>query len=410
MKKIAIIGYGARGHIYANYIKSSKDLKIIAVIDNDETKLNKARRDYKDIETFNNIDMFISLPKKADAVLVCSPDSDHFYHSKLCLEAGFDLLLEKPISNSFDECLRLNEIAKLNDKSVIVSHVLRYTVFYQKIKEIIESGEIGRVVHIHQSEDVGYWHYAHSFVRGNWRNDNTSAPMILAKCCHDTDIISWLIGKNCLSVSSIGNLMHFKKESAPQGAAKRCTECKIADSCCYNAVKFYINNKDWMPLIFEENATDEIIEESLKTSPYGICVFHCDNNVVDHQVVNMQYEDDITASLTMIAFSEDVNRKIHIYGTYGEITADFNDKKIQVNIFQKRKYTIDITELTNDFSNHGGGDNRLMDDFVKVLNGKSNECIGISAIENSIQSHLIAFAAEKSRLSNGMPVRLSSYE
>jgi predicted dehydrogenase len=407
MKKVGILGYGARGHIYADYIKAHSDkIKLYAVVDTDINKIEKAKRDFKDVEVYSSVQSFIDAKPKLDAVLICTQDRDHFEHSKLALQNGYHILLEKPISPIYEECVELSALATNFDRKIIVCHVLWYTVFYQKIKEILKSNIIGDLVHIEQNEYVGYWHQAHSFVRGNWRDSSTSAPMILAKCCHDTDILCWLIEKDCENVSSFGSLKHFKPENAPANAGKRCTECRIAEDCCYNAIRFYTNNRDWMPLIFKENATSKEIIETLETSQYGRCVYLCDNNVVDHQVVNMQFDDNITASLAMIAFSEETNRQTRIHGTKGEIIGDFDKKTITVNIFAKSSYTIDIATLTNDFSNHGGGDNRLMDDFVNVLEGNEADCIGLSTIESSIASHLIAFAAERSRINNGVPEKI----
>lgn len=408
MKKIAILGYGARGHIYANYISENQDKYIVTdIADIDSERKRKALKEFQHSRIHESAEAFFETKRDVDAVCICTQDKDHFNHSKMAIDYGYDILLEKPISNKLLDCIELEKIAKDSSSKIIICHVLRYTKFYQEIKRVIESQEIGKIINIEHTEAVGYWHYAHSFCRGNWNNSNTSAPMILTKCCHDTDVVMWLMGDECSKVSSFGSLSFFKAENAPERSGERCTDCEIAEDCCYNAYNFYIHNKDWMPLIFTENATDTEIFEQLKTLPYGRCVFKCDNNVVDNQVVNLEFKNGATASITMIAFSEQCNRTTRVYGSYGEIIGDFENRTVIVNIFGKKSYTIDINNLTQDFSNHGGGDNRLMDDFYKILMNKQNDCIAATGMETSVASHKIAFASECSRLNNGNSVEIS---
>ena len=156
-------------------------------------------------------------------------------------------MLEKPISPNARECLDLQRRAEEKGTQIMVCHVMRYTKFYRKLKELIDSGVIGDVVHVTHTENVAYWHYAHSYVRGNWHKTADSSPMILAKCCHDMDILSWLLGSRCRTVSSFGDLRYFREENAPAGSPARCTDgCPHSGSCPYYAPALYLDdNTPW---------------------------------------------------------------------------------------------------------------------------------------------------------------------
>ena len=282
------------------------------------------------------------------------------------------------------------------------------------LRKIIKSGEIGDVVTISQTENVAYWHDAHSYVRGAWRNKEESSPMILAKCCHDLDIIFWLYGKKCLSVSSFGDLYYFKKENAPEGSSDRCTtrSPEVKKNCPYDAYKIYNDvYKTYNPILGNaitfRTGRKEQIQAILddKNSQYSRCVFRCDNDVVDHQVVNMLFEGNVTAQLTMTAFSKECHRCIKIHGTLGEIVADMEENKIEVKPFLAEDRVIDLTKICDDFSVHGGGDKLLFEDFVSyVTGGEPTETR--TTLEDSLISHKMSFAAEESRLNGGKPIEI----
>ncbi|MDD3262111.1 MAG: Gfo/Idh/MocA family oxidoreductase, partial [Oscillospiraceae bacterium] len=331
------------------------------------------------------------------------------------LRKGYDLLMEKPISPVLDECREIVRVAKETGRKVVICHVLRYTPFYMKLKEILDAGTIGDVVSIMGIENVCYWHQCHSFVRGNWRNSDQTSPMILQKCCHDMDLYLWLANKTCKSVSSYGDTYLFKEENAPEGAALRCMDgCKAKGNCPFDAEKIYLTNEDtgilhghdgWPCEVLAMHPTEEKIREAIRTSPYGRCVFHCDNNVVDHQVVNLEMTDGTTMSFTMCAFTAQGGRYAKFMGTKGDIIADLGKNTIDIGVFGKKRDVIDVSKLAEDFSGHAGGDNQLVREFLDMeLDGKVAS--NITSLERSMESHYIALAAERSRLRDGAVVTL----
>ena len=276
------------------------------------------------------------------------------------------MLLEKPISPDLEECRELIRIAKECNRQVVICHVLRYAPFYEKLKELIDADTIGEIVSVMAIENVGWWHQAHSFVRGNWRNSDITSPMILQKCCHDMDILLWLTGKTCKSVSSFGDNYLFRKERAPEGAAKRCLEgCRAKADCPFDAEKIYMDhqkygvrhgNCEWPLDVLTLHPGEESVKEALLTGPYGRCVYDCDNNVVDHQVVNLNMTDGSTISLTMCGFTSEISRYTKFMGTKGEMIADMGANTIEITRFGKEKSVIDVGGLAEDLKRHGGGD------------------------------------------------------
>jgi len=325
------------------------------------------------------------------------------------------LLLEKPISPYIKECIEIEQVAKQYNRHVVVCHVLRYTPFYTKVKELIESGVAGDVVAVQAIEPVGYWHQAHSFIRGNWRNSEETSPMILQKCCHDMDILLWLCGKKCKKVSSFGSLRLFKKENAPEGAPERCTDgCPASETCPYYAPRYYITqvrcgNVEWPINLLNSHPTEENIMDALRNGPYGRCVYHCDNNVVDHQVVNLELEDGATVNFTMCGFTKDSYRRLCIMGTHGEIVGDMENNTIIIKPFVGENQIIDVNTLADDFSGHGGGDVQMVKDLADLLIDGSVKNNRISSIEHSMESHYVAFAAEESRVCGGKLIELDNF-
>lgn len=415
---VAIIGLGARGKdTYAPYAKLHPDrMKITAVADIDADKVKRVANDYnlKEENCFLSADELLKAPKLADVIFICTQDRQHFPHVMAALERGYDILLEKPASNNAEECIEIAKAAKRFGRKVTVCHVLRYTVFFQKIKELIDSGRIGEVVTIQHIENVCWWHQAHSFVRGNWRSSEETSPMILAKSCHDMDILRWLIGRECKRISSYGSLYHFRKENAPAGAAKRCLEgCKAKDKCPYDAEKIYIQspfgvngNRTWPTTVLALDVSLESVTEALLKGPYGRCVYYCDNDVVDHQVVSMEFEGGVTASFTMTAFTSEGGREIKVMGTHGDIVADMNSNTITVTSFGDKHEIINLNKIENDLNGHGGGDNRMLDDFTELITTGNAKNAALTDINVSIESHIMALAAEKSRTEHGRSVEL----
>ncbi len=397
-----ILGAGSRGSIYGGYAKDHPDeLQIVAIaeprrdrLDSLADELNVAQEnrfaDWKDL---------LAQPKMADCAFICTLDDDHTAPALQAMEMGYHLLLEKPMSNNEAECRAIAETAEKTGRSLAVCHVLRYTPFYMTLKALIDRGEVGQVTTINQIENVGYWHQAHSFVRGNWRTVRETSPMILQKSCHDMDIILWLMGKNCRRVQSFGSLHHFNAENAPAGAPERCLDnCPHAETCPYYAPKLYMdmNRTGWPIDVITTDMSLEGRRKALEEGPYGRCVYRCDNDVVDRQVVNLEFEDGAVATFTMTGLSADFSRQLKIFGTKGQIEADMGTKQIVLQHFGGEKQTIPL-DMGTEFSGHGGGDYGIMRDFLSVLRdgGESRTSAAVS-----LQSHLICFAAERSRKEN----------
>ncbi|MDY3366793.1 Gfo/Idh/MocA family oxidoreductase [Zhenhengia yiwuensis] len=410
-----IIGLGGRGKdTYAEYIRQNPDkMKIVAIADIEPEKVDRVSKAFNIPREmcFESADDLLKEEKLADTALICTQDRDHVEEALVALERGYHLLLEKPISPELEECKQLLAAAKKYNKHVIVCHVLRYTPFYETIKAMITEGKIGEVVTIQAIENVAYWHQAHSFVRGNWRRSDETSPMILAKCCHDMDILLWLADKRCKKVSSFGSTYLFKEEKAPEGAAMRCMDgCKCQDECPYDAVKCYIDdpkmgikhgNTGWPVNIVALDPTLEKVTEALKEGPYGRCVYHCDNDVVDHQVVNLELEEGVTINFTMSAFTGRCYRYLKIMGTQGCIEGHMDKNLVVYEPFGGEKVEIDITKLGESLAGHGGGDYRMMDRFIELMqNPEANKSMG-TTIERSIESHVVALLAEESRINGG---------
>ena len=421
-KKISlvIIGLGSRGkNAYGTELLNLRDrAEVVAVADPNEERLAIGGNEHNipPERRYHTAEELLAQPKLADAALICTQDRQHVGHAVAALRKGYDVLLEKPVSPDLSELQKIVRVAREENRSVVVCHVLRYTPFFQLIKETIDSGRLGRVVNIQALENVRYWHQAHSFVRGNWRRSEETSPMILEKCCHDLDYLIWLCGSRCEKVSSFGSLIHFKPENAPEGAAARCLDgCRAKENCPYDAEKIYLYNKDtgvlegnteWPVDILSENPTEETIREAIQNGPYGRCVYACDNDVVDNQIVNMQMENGAALSLMMSAFTSIGGRTIKVMGTMGDLWGDMNRNIIRICEFGKEPEIIDFGKPKNDFNDHGGGDRGLILSFLDYLEGKKTDNT-ITTLETSIESHLAALAAEESRLKGGMPIDIA---
>jgi predicted dehydrogenase len=411
-----VLGYGNRGASYSDYaVKHPDELEIVAVADPIANRLQYAAQLHSlpEDRIFTDWRQIADQPKMANFAIIATQDHMHLEPALAMIEKGYNLLLEKPMATTPAECKQITEAAEKKGVGIIVCHVLRFTSFWTTLKGIIDSGAIGKVMSITHMENVGNRHQSHSFVRGNWRKTSEATPMILAKCCHDTDLIQWLIGKSCKKVQSFGSLTYFTKENKPAGAPARCTDgCPHADTCFYNAIKLYYDDKNntWFRSVIANtvtNPSDEAVMEALRTGPYGRCVYDCDNDVVDHQIVNMEFEDMTTASLSMNAFNKG-GRFIRIFGTEGEITMG-EGKWFDVYSFADRQTTqVPIDTLGNSISSgHGGGDVGIMIDAVNYF-GNGIASPSVCDIRMSYLSHLIAFAAEESRLT-GTVVDLEEY-
>ncbi len=404
MLEFALLGYGNRGMTYAA-ILGEMGIPLRAVCDADTQKLENAKRLYslQDSQLFCDEEAFFDAGKQADVLIVASWDAHHIRQTLRGMELGYDILLEKPIARTLEDCRLIEQTAERLGRRVFVCHVLRYAPFFSHLKNELDSGKYGKISTINLTENVGYEHHAHSYVRGNTRRSDTSTPMIISKCCHDLDLISWFMGERCTDVSSFGSLRYFTRENAPEGSAERCLDCKYIKTCPYSVEKHYIQQMiergrpNWMCHVVIPNATVERMYEALKTTRWGLCAFKSDNNVVDHQVVNMQFEGGATAHLTMTAFSDRCYREIHVHGERGEIYGDMLENVLHCRIFGGEAFDIDLNaEIDAAIGYHGGGDYHLLRAVVEYYEGKISP--HITSVKQSMQSHYIGFAAEQSRL------------
>ena len=338
-------------------------------------------------------------PKFADVIIITTPDNLHYGPAMAALEQGYDLLLEKPIAQTWKECKDILDQQKKYKAVVAVCHVLRYAPYFEKVKEVIDSGHFGKLMSIQHFEPVEHIHMSHSYVRGNWRNEAETNPMILAKSCHDLDIMRWWIGKPCTHINSFGHLSWFKEENAPAGSTARCTDgCKVERECPYSAIQIYYDRRERNYVFDLPDNPDEqadVVMELLKTGPYGRCVYRCDNNVVDHQVCSMQFEGEITGTFNMEAFTHYHGRKTRIMGSMGDLYG--NESVMYIGNFRTRDVERwDIKEHIEIASGHGGGDWRLMRDFLRASSA-SDETLLTSNLDASMESHLMGFMAEESR-------------
>ena len=420
--KIVLIGAGQRGRVYADYMMEKGCAQIVAIVEPNDVRRKEAAAQLGVAADwcFTAAEELWAQGKIADAAIVASMDRDHYTQVMKALELGYHVLLEKPISPNPAECMDILHRAEEKKLHVVVCHVLRYTPFFSRIKEIIDSGRIGRLVSIRLDENIGNFHFAHSFVRGNWRNSDQTSPMILQKCCHDMDIYTWLLGKKCKAISSVGDTHLFKKECAPEGATPYCLGgCKAKENCKFDAEKIYITNpatgirngNTWMAgVACGVNPTEERTYEALKNGQYGRCVYMCDNNVVDHQQTNLLFEDGTTMSFTMCAFTEKCYRYFKAMGTNGEIEADMLSNKIHVRVFGEPEEIIDVKLLANDLKGHGGGDSGIVNDFLDMLINETEATERTTTLEHSLESHFMALAAEESRLRGGELINMDAFK
>ncbi len=401
--KIALIGAGQRGMIYAGYAYEQPGIEIVAVVEPDEgRRLAAAKRLSLDSDQlFTDTESFWKKGKLADALIIASMDQNHFEQTMSALDLGYDILLEKPISPNPSECIKIERKAKETGCKVIVCHVLRYTNFFSTIKQILDNGELGRIITIQHNENIGNFHMAHSFVRGNWRKSELTSPIIMQKSCHDMDILCWLTGKKAKRISSFGSLIHFKEANAPKGSTNRCTTCPVASKCQYNAVEAYLPICGcWPATVLTQDQTEEGIMKALREGPYGRCVYRCDNDVCDHQVTLIEFEDGITADFSLSGFTNKMYRSINIMCEYGEIRGNDDTNTIEVTHFvtnSVEKFDQRILHPAIVYGAHGGGDIGLMEDFIKLIQNPA--CESKSAIEKSVESHIMAYAAEQARTS-----------
>ncbi len=446
--KAVLIGAGQRGALdYAPFaLIHPEEIEFVAVAEPNENRREAfaTQHNIKPEYQFGSWEPLLDLPALGEVALVCTQDGQHTAPAVKAMQSGYHVLLEKPMANKADECRQLLKVSQQTGRQLHICHVLRYTDHFQKMRELVQSGVLGQIVQVDHRENVSFWHMAHSYVRGNWRNEALSSPMILAKCCHDLDILPWLLGSKPETLVSIGDLHHFKPENAPEGAPKRCLDgCPAAETCPYYAPFIYgtmapfwnsmadstsgvirwashtytenpamikalglivpqlrqiPNYAAWPLTVLADDPTPGKIELALQEGPYGRCVYHCDNDVVDQQVVLMKFEDGTAVSLTMHGHSHHEHRSTRIEGSHGRLTAEFGIGGSKIVIDEHRTdWHMEYDTSAELVAGHGGGDMRLMQYFVDSVNKADPETV-LQITREALESHLLAFAAEESRL------------
>lgn len=416
-----IVGGGHRSFIYADYsLKHPDELKIVGIADPDKSRRDDAVQKFGFSEEycFNDALELASHGRLADVIINGTMDQDHVATSVPLLECGYDMLLEKPFATNKKEMLKLADTVKKHGNKVMICHVLRYSDFYKEIKELIVNGTLGDIISIQLCEDVSYHHYATSYVRGKWGNSNDSGTsMLLAKCCHDMDLMMWLMGHTEPEyVSSTGSLQYFRKENAPADAGERCmVDCKHVDTCSLSARRIYLDLPGrWDFYVWPElhsASYDEKYEFLKNESPFGRCAFKCNNNVVDHQNVIVKFKNGSTGSHNLTGGCAFSQRIIRVIGTKAEINGTFESQKFTlsyVNPHAEDDHISEVYDLSEKCSasiGHGGGDHALVADFVKYIRNEETS-LSCTSIFDSIAGHNAVFAADESMENNGSAVKI----
>lgn len=424
-----LIGAGHRGKRYTENAYKHGGYQMVGIAEPNEATREYMRKTYNvpAENCFASYDELLAKGKIADFAMICTQDRLHFDPTMKAIAQGYPLLLEKPAAPTAEECIAIRDAAEAKGVPVVICHVLRYTPFARTVRKLIDEGRLGKIINIEHSEGVGNIHYTASFVRGPWHNTAESSNMLLAKSCHDIDLLQWLLQSKCTRVQSFGSLSYFRKENCPEGAPKRCTEgCPHDALCPYSAVKIYcdfpFDEGGWLAPCTPDGtrySREEMIRWLNETN-YGVCVFQCDNDVVDHQTVNLEYENGETVVFTMSPFVFG-GRRIHIMGTKAElISTDFDtielftycDEDPASDRYQhNRRDIIKTSELAIDqtiVGGHGGGDNGIMKDLYELL-AEGKQSTSLSDIRTSVANHLTVFAAEESRLNGGQTVDVDSF-
>jgi predicted dehydrogenase len=442
-----LIGAGQRGaEAFAPYaLENPHRMRFVAVAEPDHERRTAfaAQHHIPGERQFESWESLLRKPPMGQAALVCTPDREHSGPALAALQAGYHVLLEKPMAPTEGECRQLVDASNRTGRQLHVAHVLRYTRHFQKMRALLQSGVLGDIVNISHRENVSWWHMAHSYVRGNWADASQSSPMILAKCCHDFDILIWMLGRDCESLSSFGSLIHFRPERAPQGATAYCLDgCPAAETCPYYAPFIYIDllplwrsfaatapplpgilaqaqekaprlvkmlslvepvlgkavdYRGWPRSVVSRDPTPENLLMALQRGPYGRCVYHCDNDAVDNQVVAMQFEGGLTVTLTMQGHSHLEGRTTRVEGSRASLAAHFGigGSWIEINEHRSDQRTRYNTSAALGTA-HGGGDHALLEAFLECISADGKDALSLA--DQALESHLLAFAAETSRL------------
>ncbi len=428
--RLAAVGAGQRGaDVYGRYaLEHDADVEFVAVAEPIAERRARfsGQYDLPGEAQFSTWEDLLSGPRRADAVIIATQDTGHVAPALAALEAGYDVLLEKPMATTLTDCVALTVAAEKAGRVLQICHVLRYTDFFTRVHDIVQSGRLGDVVTYQHRENVSYYHMAHSFVRGNWRRADQSSPMILAKSCHDLDLIYWILGERVAQLSSVGTLRHYRADQAPRpDIPLRCLDgCPIEADCPFSAPGIYLDFRPWrsmgladdqdlsttlewpMSTLANGDLRRESIRRALEEGPYGRCVYHCDNDVVDTQIVTMQTEAGTSIGFFMHGHSHVEGRTLRLDGTRATLEGEFIDRRQEIRVTDHRTGATDIIHPEMATGGHGGGDQRLMAEFLAVLRGEGQR--PLTDARASLESHLLAFAAEKARLES-IVVNMAEY-
>lgn len=392
------LGAGNRGRLYGRYAtEHPAQLKIVGVAEPIELRREQYRKVHaiEENRCFETWEHVFNLPKFADAIIISTPDQLHFGPCRAALQAGYDILLEKPIAPTEQECREILAMTNASSCIVAVCHVLRYAPYFEQLRDLIRGKAIGEIVSVQHFEPIEHVHFAHAFVRGPWHNSKTSSPIVLAKSCHDLDIVRWLVDRPCRSVHAFGSLKWFRRENAPAGSSERCIDgCTVESSCPYSALHVYGQLRQHLghlDLPKDPSEWETTLWERLRTTPYGQCVYRMDNDQPDHFITNLLFDDGITVSFSMEALTSYSGRRTRIMGSTGDIVGDMN--QLTVTDFRSGRKTV-WGESSDD---HGGGDFPMVADWVQAIARRDPSLLS-SSVAQSIESHLMAFMAERSRL------------
>jgi predicted dehydrogenase len=444
-----LIGAGDRGaDVYARWALEHPDqLRIVAAAEPVGSRRQKVASQHglSPDRLFNTWEDLLDRPPIARAAIIATQDQQHTEPALAALAAGYDVLLEKPMAHRLSDCVKLVQAAEHSGRMLQICHVMRYTEAFQKLYELVQTGRLGQIITVSHRENVSSWHMAHSYVRGNWRRASESSPMILAKCCHDLDMLYWVLGRRAASLSSTGSLRHFRPENAPSGAPLHCTDgCPVERTCPFYAPALYLDlypihaglsnarsplvraagrlalsrpgllramagplpvfrqlteYAGWPRSVITDHPADPAaLHAALETGPYGRCVYHCDNDVVDHQIVLITLEDGTSVSHTMHGHSFEEGRTTRIDGSQATLLAKFSFNHSFIEIRDHRQASVERYDFPNEIEagGHGGGDDRLMRAFVAAL--RTGEQMPMTSARAALESHLVAFAAEEARL------------
>lgn len=403
MKKIniAIVGAGLRGtYIYAQHInKKHEDINIIAVVEpkKGRRELFKNTFDISYENVFESVEEMLKYTLDIDGIIIASGDDSHFYNAKVFLENGYNVLLENPLANTLDRIIKLKNLNNKDSNKILMScNTLKNHEFFKVLKKEIYNNELGELISVEYSSNIGYSNFAHSYVRGNWRNHSDTSPLILNNASQDISILVDLIGSKCRKISSFGSLKHINKSNFKSYMSENCFTCKIEQKCPYSCKKIYLENETYLKDAVHINPTKSNLQKILTDGPYGRCIYMCDNNVVDNMVNIIEFENKVIANLNINAFTNDFDKKIRLLFSHGEIEGSILNKNIKIKNFTDKEYK--NIKLENQ-SNHYNEDFEFINIFINNIRGKNKSNLKID-INEELESHIVAFAAEYSRISD----------